>query len=134
MPDPTAMLSTREFAQRCGVSPSTISKWLQKGKIKGTKKGGKWQICVDQLITTQTSLPVETPPTESPAAPAKTQSVSSNTLYSIQDFCEMTYLTTYGVQRYISQGRLSTVRDNAGNLLVEGANLERSDIKRLLRK
>lgn len=34
--------SVREYAELVRVSPSTVTRWLQSGKIRGEKIGDKW--------------------------------------------------------------------------------------------
>lgn len=41
----TKLLSTRAAADRCGVSPRTIARWLRTGELKGVKLRGRiWRI------------------------------------------------------------------------------------------
>jgi excisionase family DNA binding protein len=42
-------LSVDEVAQRCGVSPTTVHRWLQSGRLTAIKRGRFVQIPADQL-------------------------------------------------------------------------------------
>lgn len=136
MADPKAMMSTQEFARKAGVSPSTVSKWLRTGKIKGTKQGRKWLISIDQLDQTGASQSntdaSKSAALSQPAKPAGTS--SSAKTYTIETFSEITYLTPFGVERYIKEGRLATTQDAAGKTVIAASNLENPNIQRLLRK
>lgn len=46
----------------------------------------------------------------------------------------MTYLTPFGVERYLKEGRLSGTRSASGQWQVDGVNLDKGDIQRLVRK
>jgi excisionase family DNA binding protein len=131
------MFTTQQFAERASVSPSTVSKWLRDGKIKGIKKGGKWMISADQLPA-QTSPEKEStiaaPAVESKKAPAQNPAdANPQNGYSLEQFSQITYLTPYGVERYLKEGRLKGARDTSGKWVVDASNLERSDIKHLVR-
>jgi len=125
------MLTTQQFAERASVSASTVSKWLRDGKIKGIKKGGKWMISSDQLPG-QASLEKETA-IAAPAAKSETTAANPQKGYPLEQFSQITYLTPYGVERYLKEGRLSGTRDASGKWIVDASNLERSDIKHLVR-
>jgi predicted site-specific integrase-resolvase len=130
------LLTTREFAQKAGVSAGTVSKWLRQGTIEGKKINAKWSISDAELVkVTQTpgSLPA---PSEHPIPKADAPSpntATENRSYSIQEFSEMTYLTPYGVEKWVKEGRLKNTVDAAGQLRIDGSNLDRPDIMRLLR-
>ena len=131
-----AMLTTREFAQKAGVSTGTVSKWLRKGTISGEKTSGKWLISATELSrvaqrsenqSSAPSKPTSRAHADSPKAEAE------GTSYSILEFSDMTYLTPWGVQQWLKEGRLKKNVDAGGQLRVDGSNLENPDIKRLLR-
>lgn len=122
------MLTTQQFAEKASVSTSTVSKWLREGKIEGVKEGRKWMIPPEEL-SKATDTQQATPRKEKAAAP-KTDSKKG---YSIEQFSELTYLTPLGVERYLKEGRLSGTRESSGKWVIDAANLEKSDIKRLVR-
>ena len=139
MTDPKEMLTSQQFAERAGVSASTISKWLKSGKVKGVKKSGKWMISADQLayiVPAQSVTPLAAPVSTKPAAASANASkpTSAQRTYSVDEFSAMTYLTAYGVERFLKEGRLSGRKDEAGKWSVDHTNMERPDIQRLLRK
>lgn len=127
------MLTTQQFAEKASVSASTVSKWLRSGKIKGEKEGRKWMISADQLpqVSASQEPAAGTKPT---ALASAAQAKAGNTKgYSIEQFSEITYLTPLGVERYLKEGRLSGTRETSGKWVVDAANLEKSDIKHLVR-
>lgn len=129
-------LTTREFARKAGVSTGTVSKWLRQGTISGEKKSGKWSISAAELskVTPRSEEPSPSSAntvSRPPAASAKTGAEGSS--YTIQEFSDMTYLTPWGVQQWLKQGRLNKTVDAGGETRVDGSNLDNQDIKRLLR-
>jgi excisionase family DNA binding protein len=136
MPKSNSLLSTREFAQKAGVSTGTVSKWLRQGMIDGQKTGNKWSIPAAELSKV-TPKPGEStspskPPVSKPSA-ASEKTDSDGTSYTIREFSEMTYLTPLGVEKWLKEGRLKKAVDAKGQLRVDGSNLDIPDIKRLLR-
>lgn len=139
MTAPKAMLTSQEFAERAGVSTSTVSKWLRSGKVIGVKQSGKWMISADQLTTEAPTKPEQPEAKVAAPKPVATRSNASNPTdnpraYSIEEFSAMTYLTTFGVERFLKQGRLTGRKNEAGKWVVDHANLDQPDIQRLLRK
>ena len=131
-----ALLSTREFAQKAGVSAGTVSKWLRKGTINGEKSGGKWLISAAELRKIAKSPENTSPASEPPASrldAGSPKAGAESTSYSIQEFSDMTYLTPWGVQKWLNGGRLKKIVDAGGQVRVDGSNLDNPDIKRLLR-
>lgn len=53
--------------------------------------------------------------------------------YSIAEFAAMTYLTETGVTQWLKQGRLVGRQNDQGEWLIESANLDVPDVKRLVR-
>lgn len=139
MTDPKEMLTSQKFAERAGVSASTLSKWLKSGKVKGVKQSGKWMISPDQLANVtpaQPSKPLAAPVATKPVTTSINTSTtaSAKRTYSIEEFSAMTYLTAYGVERFLKEGRLTGRKDDAGKWSVDHTNMERPEIQRLLRK
>ncbi|KJS30304.1 MAG: hypothetical protein VR64_16485 [Desulfatitalea sp. BRH_c12] len=134
MSESQAMLTTQQFAKKANVSTSTLSKWLRNGKIKGRKNGGKWLIPIDQLELLA-SLPTPVPCSSDPSKKAATSPPHAETIgYSIEEFSTMTYLTPFGVEQYVKNGRLSGTRKPDGQWYIDSLNLEKATIKRLLRR
>ena len=51
----------------------------------------------------------------------------------LADFVNMTYLTENGVKEWLKQGRLTGLQADSGEWMIEAANLELPDVKRLIR-
>lgn len=139
MSDPKAMLTTSQFAKKAGVSTSTVSKWIRSGKVEGTKQGGKWMISEDQLekTTSAPSTPAATKPAAAPKAPKSTVPKAvkrgGGSTHSVEAFSELTYLTPFGVTRYLKEGKLTGIVNSAGKWEVDASNLERKEIQHLIR-
>ena len=126
------MLTTQQFAEKASVSTSTVSKWLREGKIEGVKEGRKWKISTEQLARITVSKETAGG-TAQPAASKAPAEAGSQKGYSVEQFSEITYLTPFGVERYLREGRLSGTRDASGVWVLDPANLEKSEIKHLIR-
>lgn len=136
MPKSNTSLTTREFAQKAGVSTGTVSKWLRQGTIIGEKNGGKWSISSAELSKVTQGPGEPPPPTVRPAPQTPAASTNTNSKgksYTIQEFSDMTYLTLWGVEKWLKEGRLIKAMDADGQIRVDGSNLDKQDIKRLLR-
>ena len=70
------------------------------------------------------------PPKKAKAAKAKTPAGKT---IPLADFVSMTYLTENGVKEWLKQGRLTGLQGDSGEWMIEAANLELPDVKRLLR-
>lgn len=124
------LLTTREFAEKSGVTSSTVSKWIRSGKIKAEKQAGKWFIPADQLTSkSQTPPSKDTKPAPSVAQPKD----KTEKYYSVDEFSAMTYLTPFGIAKWLKEGRLKGIKDNAGQWQVAASNIENSNIRHLLR-
>jgi hypothetical protein len=139
MTAPKEMLTSQKFAERAGVSASTVSKWLKSGKVKGVKQSGKWMISTDQLAGPDHAKPAQVPatPAASKAATATAPAakpVATGRAYSVEEFSAMTYLTTYGVERFLKEGRLTGHKDENGKWSVDHSNVDLPSIRHLLRK
>ena len=66
------------------------------------------------------------------AKPAKAKTSAAKTI-PLADFVSMTYLTENGVKEWLKQGRLTGLQADSGEWVIEAANLEVPDIKRLMR-
>jgi len=129
-------LTAQAFAQKAGVSAATVSKWLRDGTILGKKINGKWSISADELAKVTQSGKTKKTPSKAPAADPKPQApkpASGAKSYSVREFSAMSYLTEFGVQKWLKEGRLKKVVDAAGQLRVDGSSLEDPHVKRLLR-
>jgi hypothetical protein len=146
-------LTTDKFAKKAGIPTSSVTKLIRDGKIKAEKKSGKWAIAPDQLkakAVTDLSQPgkkaaakkAAKPAPKKAAAkkpaptkkdqPAKTKPAAGKT-YTVAEFAGMTYLTEFGVIEWLKQGRLAGQQVAGGDWEIDAANLETSDVKRLVR-
>jgi predicted site-specific integrase-resolvase len=136
MPISREYLTTQAFAQKTGVSASTVSRWLRKEKIYGQKENGKWRIPASELskVPLDTVVP-ETAATAAICAPAsqKAPHGAGTAHYTVEEFSAMTYLTEFGVRKWLKQGRLIVARNDSGEPLVASSNLKHPNIKRLVR-
>ena len=70
------------------------------------------------------------PPKKAKPAKAKTSTAKP---IPMADFVSMTYLTENGVKEWLKQGRLTGLQADSGEWMIEAANLELPDVKRLMR-
>jgi excisionase family DNA binding protein len=126
------LVSTREFAEKAGVSTSTVSKWLRTGKIEGIKQGGKWRISPEELSKVSAAPAEGVEPAAKPQQPPA-ESQSGPEAISVGKFCEMTYLTEFGVRLWLREGRLKPAVDASGNPAVASSSIDDPMVKRLLR-
>ena len=138
------LLTTSEFASRAGIAAAKVSKLIRDGIIKAEKKSGKWMIssgelkAVKGLSKQNKPSPKKKAPKAAPkkAAAAKKPAAakpSAARTIPLADFVNMTYLTETGVRDWLRQGRLKGVQNDSGEWLIDAANLEVPDIKRLVR-
>jgi excisionase family DNA binding protein len=134
-------LTTQQFARKAGVSASTVSKWIRTEKIKGEKSGGKWLIPAAEISKVSPAPPPKTTPGKAAVTPQenKPSEVPSPTpkagakSYSIKEFSDLTYLTEFGVEKWLREGRLIPATDGSGQPRVDASNLDRPSVKRLVR-
>ncbi len=147
-------LTTGEFASKIGISTSTVLKLIRESKISAEKKSGKWLISPDQLKAkavkelrksgkklagkkTVKSTPNQTLSKKTASAKkeasAKSKKTSDKT-YTIAEFASLTYLTEFGVQEWLKEGRLTGQQASGGEWKIEAANLEAPAIKHLVRQ
>ena len=132
-------LTTNEYSKISGISVSTITKMLRDGSLKGQKVNGKWAIDANQAQPPQSSTgqpKKKVRQTEPPAAnpSTSTQASSGNRAYDVDTFTQMTYLTEKGVRQWVKNGRLTGIVDAKGNVLIDADNLDRPEIRHLIRK
>jgi hypothetical protein len=86
---------------------------------------------------TSKTAPKKAAASKKPAPVKKAKPASGKTsaskAYSLAEFVNMTYLTENGVKEWLKQGRLSGRQNEAGEWLIDAANLEAPYIKRLVR-
>lgn len=134
-------LTTQQFAKKAGVSANTVSKWIRGGKIEAEKKGGKWLIPAAEVDKAVARSPKMIPPNKAAAAPAQKKpdtaqpslSKAGAKSYSIKEFSSLTYLTEFGVEKWLKEGRLIPARDASGQPRVDASSLDVPAVKRLVR-
>jgi hypothetical protein len=67
---------------------------------------------------------------EKKAAPKPTKAAK---FFTVAEFADMTYLTEYGVMRWLKEGKLKGQQDEKGEWQIDAANLEVPNVKRLVR-
>ena len=153
------MLPTSEFSKLSGISVSTLNKWIRDKRIKAEKQSGRWMIGEDQLKSKavrdfggakpaksagtkkKTAKSAKKPPATArqplqAAKPKKTPKKKASTgakTYSVDEFCAMTYLTEFGVRKFLQLGRLKGGIDAGGNWQVSAENLLDPSFKHLVR-
>ena len=145
-------LTTGEFASRAGIPTSKVSKLIREGKIKAEKKSGKWMIHPDQIQAKAVQEPGKgsKPKPKNIAAKAPREKAAAGTTKSVQtkkeieplagqacsisEFVKITYLTEFGVRQWLKQSRLTGRQNKKGEWLIDAANLQVPDVKRLVRE
>lgn len=126
------VISTQEFAKKAGVSASTVSKWIRAGKVEGTKQGGKWMLCEDQL---EKVAPLSTSSQKTIKSTVDVERKKSNSKgYTTEEFSNITYLTPFGVERYLKEGKLIGNKNASGQWEVDASNIEKKEFKHLIRR
>ena len=138
-------LTTKEFASRTGISTSSVTRLIKDGKLKAEKKSGKWLIDPGQLNSKAVkALNKPAKPAAGKKAAAKKpeplkkdkpqqQRQTGVKTYTLAEFVAMTYLTEFGVKEWLKQGRLTGRQGAGGQWEIDAANLDLSDVKRLIR-
>ena len=133
-------LTTGEFGSKTGLSAAQVSKLIRQGKIKAKKKSGKWIIHPRELEAKavqdldggrqSTAGTVAAKTSQGKSAPTP----SGQKTFTLFEFAEMTYLTELGVKQWIKLGRLEAQQNEKGEWLVDAENLQKPNVKRLVRK
>jgi len=141
-------LTTKEYAEKMGMTVSTVTKQLRSGKIKGVKQGGKWMIpagapapkkAAAKKAAPKKSAPKQAAPEKpapkapSAAKPAAAPTADSKSTYSVEEFSNMTFLTPFGVTEWLKKGILNGSQTSSGDWQVDGSSLTLDQVKRLLR-
>ena len=134
MTDIGKTLSTTEFSKMTGISVATLGKMLRRGKLRGEKHNGKWAILASELQHVAVVPKKDPTPTSTKGSFASSTSPAAADTYDIETFVQMTYLTEKGVRQWLKTGRLSGGTDTGGKVLVDAANLDRPELRHLIRK
>ncbi len=133
MTDMEKTLTTGEFSEKTGISTSTITQMLRDGRIRGEKRSGKWAIHAGalEIVLTSSKEKTATAPEKPEAVPFPSHISKGH--YDVKTFAEITYLTEKGVRQWLACGRLSGSIDADGNQTVDAENLERPELRHLIR-
>ena len=152
MAEKSELLTSSEFSSKTGISKSRVSKLIREGKIKAEKKSGKWMISPEQLNAkaVKKALKPGKPSPQKKAATSKSKKAPSkakksttakiesaagaNKSFSIAEFAQMTYLTEKGVSEWLKSGQLAGQQNDKGDWRIDAANLEKPNVKRLVRE
>lgn len=128
----TNTLSTKQFSTITGLPVATVTKMLRTGQIIGNKSSGRWVIPKDQLPS-KTDGSEETVSFVSTTEKTRAIKASYKSDYSIREFCKITYLTEFGIEKWLKNGKIKGYRDNEGNWRVDADSLNLPTLKHLLR-
>jgi hypothetical protein len=127
-------LTTAEFSKMSGISVSTITQMLRRDKIRGEKRSGKWAIYQSETQSPAVLAKTDNEKSDADLGPIFDTPVAGGNTYDVETFSQMTYLTEKGVRQWLATGRLSGSIDAAGNKRVDAANLDRPELRHLIRK
>lgn len=142
MPQKSKKLTTKEFADRTGLSAATVSQYIRDGKIDGKKESGRWMISESELgrfkkdpvgggepktSPAAKAAPVETKPEKKPAPAA------GGKTYTVEEFSRLTFLTPSGVLKYLKEGILTGTPGADGQWQISADNLRSERIRHLVR-
>lgn len=134
MTDIGQTLTTGEFSQKTGIAVSTITRMLRQGQINGEKHSGKWAIYESELQNKTVVTKKDRGKSSACLGPIFDAPLSDEPSYDVETFVQMTYLTEKGVRQWLKTGRLSGSTDAGGKVRVDAANLDRPDLRHLVRK
>lgn len=126
-------LSTKEYSIITGLPVAAVTKMLRSGQLSGTKRSGRWMISQDQATTKSVTSP-KTTTRESKASPSIAAKAVFKSDYSIGEFCKITYLTEFGIERWLKKGKIKGRQDDDGNWRIDADSLNLPNIKHLLRE
>ena len=95
----------------------------KKTKPAAAKKSASPQKAAKSTAAKKSAAPKKTKAAKAPAGKGIT----------LDKFVSMTYLTENGVKEWLRQGRLTGTQDGSGEWVIDAANLEVPDVKRLVR-
>jgi predicted site-specific integrase-resolvase len=127
-------LTTAEFSQMTGIAVSTITRMLRQKTIRGKKRSGKWAIDESELRHTAVVTQKDPGARSAGVDPADIAPAAAPQTYDVEAFVQMTFLTEKGVRQWLKTGRLSGRTGADGKLRVDAANLDRPELRHLIRK
>ncbi len=143
MPEEIKKLTTKQFADRTGLSASTVSQYIRDGKINGKKESGRWMIAESEVGRfKKDQAGAEEPKTSRAAAEAapiekkpekKPAPAVGGSAYTVEEFSRLTFLTPSGVVKYLKEGILTGARGADGQWQVAADNLQSKRVRHLVR-
>ncbi|MBC2712675.1 MAG: helix-turn-helix domain-containing protein [Desulfosarcina sp.] len=127
-------LTTGEFSLMTGIAVSTITRMLRQGKIRGEKRNGKWAINESELQSKVVVTKKDRGKSSTGLGPIFDTPATAGKAYDVKTFAQMTYLTEKGVRQWLKTGRLSGKTNAGGKVLVYASNLDRPELRHLVRK
>ena len=133
MAEKDSTLTSAEFSQITGIAVSTINLMLRQGRLRGEKRGGRWSIPTAELQSAVVASRNAPAPAAGPSASPASRPAAASGQYDVETFARMTYLTEKGVRQWLKIGRLTGGVDADGKAFVSADNLDRSDLRHLIR-
>jgi hypothetical protein len=135
MADTAKTFTTGEFSEKTGIPVSRLTQMLRQGKLGGEKRSGKWAIYASELDNNTVLMKTtRRRSAHDPGADVDDTPAASDQAYDVRTFAQMTYLTENGVRRWLKMGRLSGRIDSDGQQVVDASNLDRPELRHLIRK
>ena len=128
------MLTTGDFSKMTGIAVSTITQMLRQGNIRGEKRSGKWAIYESELQNKAVVIKNDHRKSSAGLGPIFDTPAAAGKTYDVETFAQKTYLTEKGIRQWLKTGRLSGCTDAGGTVLVDAANLDRPELRHLVRK
>jgi len=128
------MLTTGEFSKMTGIAVSTITQMLRQGNIRGEKRSGKWEIYESELQNKAVVIRKDRGKSSAGLGPIFDTPAAAGKTYDVQTFAQKTYLTEKGIRQWLKTGRLFGCTGAGGAVLVDAANLDRPELRHLIRK
>ena len=128
------MLTTGDFSKMTGIAVSTITQMLRQGNIRGEKRSGKWAIYESELQNRAVVIKKDRGKSSATLGPIFDTPAAAGKTYDVETFAQKTYLTEKGIRQWLKTGRLSGCTGAGGAVLVDAANLDRPELRHLIRK
>ena len=108
---------SKKSRTKAAVKPKKVSSGAKKAAAPATK-------------VKKAAPDKKAPAPEKRAAPKPTKAAK---FFTVAEFADMTYLTEFGVMRWLKEGKLKGQQDEKGEWQIDAANLEVPNVKRLVR-
>ena len=122
---------SKKSRTKAAVKPKKVSSGAKKAAAPATKVK---KAAPAKKAAAQAKKPAspdkKAPAPEKRAAPKPTKAAK---FFTVAEFADMTYLTEFGVMRWLKEGKLKGQQDEKGEWQIDAANLEVPNVKRLVR-